>query len=580
MIKFMAKVYMRNDNENAIQISDWTLFSLGTFVGSAYYIRPENYETQLIKDDWDIDWDTCFPGKFIKLCNDFSGPKRYGTAFYLCFSDEFDETKSLWCSTWVHTAPYNISYGEKMFFHESLTPNPNPNNYIRTIYVTTRYQTHAPQDQNYCWVFSDVPRYNKAFINFNEIVNYDASNPYLSSAYCYCVYKDTNDPDWYYGWNAPLYRYVLEINPPNAIKNFSFFMDELIDLSPVQVDYDPYVDGGGSSTGGSGGGGAWDDSSDVVQPSTLNLPNTTSIVKMYLLDDTTIASFASAINAQSFTNWQSYLPMFSNPLEALITLHWLPINYPASPVIGSITIGKYDTNIVADIISNQFVEFDLGSIHVNEYWGNYLDYDGTRLQLYLPYLSCINLLPDEVMGKDLRIKYNIDMLTGVCTAIVYTYNDTIIYSGSGNMAVEIPLSAITFSNLASNFLSATTSVIVAGATMAASGGTAVGGAALASASLSGATSIMSSKPNYSKAGYVGSTAGAMSYQTPYLLISRVAQCVPQYNNEFAGYPLYVTKKIGDCTGFTQVDNIHLKNMTATDSEKAQIIELLKGGVLV
>lgn len=452
MIKFMAKVFMKSINQDAEQISDWTLFTLGTFVGSAFYIRPENYETQLLKADWDIDWDTCFPGKFIRLCNDYTGTKQYGTQFYLCFSDEFDSHKSLYCSIWQQQAPYILEYGSTWYFDSNLRPNPNPQNYSPTIYFSSVYKSHAPTDQNYCFVFSDIPFYNEAFLTFDEIVNYNKPNSYIDASKAYCVYKDPNDNDYYYGFNTPLRRDVLEINPPNAIKNFSFFMDELIDQSPVQVDYDPYVDGGGSSTGGAGGGGAWDDSSDVVQPSTLNLPNTTSIVKMYLLDDTTIASFASAINAQSFTNWQSYLPMFSNPLEALITLHWLPITYPSSPVVGSITIGKYDTSIVADIISNQFVEFDLGSIHVNEYWGNYLDYDGTRLQLYLPYLSCINLLPDEVMGKDLHIKYNIDMLTGVCTAIVYTYNDTIIYSGSGNMAVEIPLSAITFSATYSGFI--------------------------------------------------------------------------------------------------------------------------------
>lgn len=575
MIRFMAKIFFKyNTNSDPVEISDWTEFSIGDFVGSAYYIRPGNYETQLLKADYNVNWDTCFPGKFYRLCNAYSGNKTYGSTFYLCFSDSFDESKSLFQSILRLSQPYDIGLGDCYF------PTTVLSSYYH-IYVENRiYTTHTPSDDNYAYIFSDLPYYNTAFFSFDEIVEYTRTDPSLSTSYSYIIYQDPNDNDFYYGYNPCFYWPSTYIDAPNALRNFATGMATLVNQSPVQVDTDPYVDGGGSSSGGRGGGGAWDDSSDVVQPSTLNLPNTTSIVKMYLLDDSTIASFASAINAQSFTNWQSYLPMFSNPLEALITLHWLPINYPSSPVIGSITIGKYDTNITADIISNQFVEFDLGSIHVNEYWGNYLDYDGTRLQLYLPYLSCINLLPDEVMGKDLRIKYNIDMLTGVCTAIVYTYNDTIIYSGSGNMAVEIPLSAITFSNLASNLLSATTSVIVAGATMAASGGAVAGGTALASASLSGATSIMSSKPNYSKAGYVGSTAGAMSYQTPYLLISRVAQCVPQYNNEFAGYPLYVTKKIGDCTGFTQVDNIHLKNMTATDSEKTQIIELLKGGVLV
>ena len=572
----MAKVFMRNSNENAIQISDWTLFSLGTFVGSAYYIRPENYETQLLKADWDIDWNTCFPGKFIKLCNDFTGPKRYGTAFYLCFSDEFDETKCLWCSTWNQTAPYNINYGTNMFFPATLAPNPNPNHYNTTIYFTSVYQTHAPTDQNYCFVFSDIPFYNTIFLTFNEIVNYNST---ISPSKAYCVYKDPNDNDFYYGFNTPLRRDSLEINPPNSIKNFSFFMDKLIDQSPVQVDTDPYVDGGGSSSGGQGGGGAWDDSTEVVQPSTLNLPNTTDILKIYSMDQTTLASLASVLCSHSYSNWQSYLPMYTNPLDGIITLHWMPVN-TSSTVIGSITIGNFSTSVATDVITNQYVEYSLGSLTVPEYWGNYLDYDATRLQLFLPYIGSVNLNPDEVMRKDLRIKYNIDLLTGTCVAIVYTYNDTIIFTGSGNMAIELPLSSVTFANTTSAFLSASSGLASSALMMSMAASPGALPAVMASSAVSTAVSIMSAKPNYSKSGYVGSCAGAMSTQYAYLLISRPAQCVPQNNNEFSGYPLYSTVQLSTCSGFTKVDQINLSNCTATDNEKNMIVNILKEGVLI
>ena len=220
----MAKVYMRRSgNYQPEQISDWTLFTLGTFIASSFYIRPENYETQLLKADWNIDWDTCFPGKFIRLCNDYTGTKQYGTSFYLCFSDEFDESKCLFCSTWSQSAPYTLDYGTTMFFLDSLVPNPNPNHYNRSIYFTSVYKSHAPADQNYCFVFSDVPFYNEVFLTFDEIVNYNKPNSYIDPSKAYCVYKDPNDNDYYYGFNTPLRRDGLETNPPNSIKNFSFF---------------------------------------------------------------------------------------------------------------------------------------------------------------------------------------------------------------------------------------------------------------------------------------------------------------------------------------------------------------------
>ena len=570
----MAKIFFRYayDSEPLL-VSDWTEFSIGTFLGSAFYIRPETYETQLLKQDFVLDWDTCFPGKFYRICNSYITNKQYSSRFYLCFDDEFSEEKSITCLITATQQPYTINLSNGFIF-----PNNIP--FYRIYPVYTPITLHGPTDNNYAWIFDDIPYYNVAFSSFDEIIEYSRT-PNLDNSHSYTIYKDPNDNDYYYGFNPCMHWEGIVVDPPLALRNFAEHIAPLVNSSPVQADTDPYVDGGGSSTGGQGGGDACDDSTEVVQPATLNLPNTTDILKMYLLDNNALASLGSAICTHSYADWQSYLPMFSNPLEALISLHWLPVNFPGQSTLGSITIGNYATNIVTDVITNQFFEYDCGSIHISEYWGNYLDYDATRIQLYLPYISCISLSPDEVMNNDLHIKYTIDALTGACVATVYTYNKTILYTGSGNMAVELPLSAVTYSNLAQNTLSASISVAATAITMSAAEAAAPAvDAALATTSLAGASSIMSSKPNFSKAGYIGGTCGAMSYQTPYLLISRVAQCVPQNNNEYSGYPLYVTKQLSNCSGFTQVDNIHLINMQATDKEKQEIISLLNEGVII
>ena len=574
MIRFMAKVFFKyNSNSNPVEISDWTEFSIGDFVGSAYYIRPNNYETQLLKADYNVNWDTCFPGKFYRLCNAYTGNKQYGSTFYLCFSDTFDADKSLFQSVLQLSQPFIIGLNDCTFPTSIMASYGN-------IYVENRiYTTHNPSDYNYAYIFSDLPYYNTAFFSFDEIVDYTRTNPSLSTSYSYIIYKDPNDNDFYYGYNPCFYWPTTYINPPNALRNFATGMATLVNQSPVQVDTDPYVDGGGSSSGGQGGGGAWDDSTEVVQPSTLNLPNTTDILKIYSMDQTTLASLASVLCSHSYSNWQSYLPMYTNPLDGIITLHWMPVN-TTSTVIGSITIGNFSTSVATDVITNQYVEYSLGSLTVPEYWGNYLDYDATRLQLFLPYIGSVNLNPDEVMRKDLRIKYNIDLLTGTCVAIVYTYNDTIIFTGSGNMAVELPLSSITFANTTSAFLSASSGLASSALMMSMAASPGALPAVMASSAVSTAVSIMNAKPNYSKSGYVGSCAGAMSTQYAYLLISRPAQCVPQNNNEFSGYPLYSTVQLSTCSGFTKVDQINLSNCTATDNEKNMIVNILKEGVLI
>lgn len=574
MIRFMAKVFLLPGGSLTtpfVELSDWTEFSIGDFVGSAYYIRPENYETQLLKADFNVDWDTCFPGKFFRICESYTGSKPYGSQFFLCFDDTCSYEKSAVWSSYSSTPTGEIYLSTPIDFDDSLN--------WRHITPVNSVSQHGPSDKNYAWIFSDIPYYNTVFTSFDEIVDYTRTTPQLNSRYSYTIYQDPNDTNFYYGFYPCMTWSTFDINPPNTVQNFATHMAPLINASPVQVDTDPYVDGGGSSSGGQGGGGAWDDSTEVVQPSTLNLPNTTDILKIYSMDQATLSSLASVLCSHSYSNWQSYLPMYTNPLDGIITLHWMPVN-TSSTVIGSITIGNFSTSVATDVITNQYVEYSLGSLTVPEYWGNYLDYDATRLQLFLPYVGSVNLNPDEVMRKDLRIKYNIDLLTGTCVAIVYTYNDTIIFTGSGNMAVELPLSSVTFANTTSAFLSASSGLASSALMMSMAASPGALPAVMASSAVSTAVSIMNAKPNYSKSGYVGSCAGAMSTQYAYLLISRPAQCVPQNNNEFSGYPLYSTVQLSTCSGFTKVDQINLSNCTATDNEKNMIVNILKEGVLI
>ena len=47
---------------------------------------------------------------------------------------------------------------------------------------------------------------------------------------------------------------------------------------------------------------------------------------------------------------------------------------------------------------------------------------------------------------------------------------------------------------------------------------------------------------------------------------------------FKGNTSNVTVKLGDCSGFTQISDMQIKYISATDSEKTQILNLLTSGV--
>ena len=54
--------------------------------------------------------------------------------------------------------------------------------------------------------------------------------------------------------------------------------------------------------------------------------------------------------------------------------------------------------------------------------------------------------------------------------------------------------------------------------------------------------------------------------------------MPEKQNEYSGYPSFITEELSKISGFTVIDRINLKNVNITEQEKSELIEILKGGV--
>lgn len=100
--------------------------------------------------------------------------------------------------------------------------------------------------------------------------------------------------------------------------------------------------------------------------------------------------------------------------------------------------GKYNTNVSSNIVTTNFVETDCGTIRINEYNGNSLDYSGVEIDLYLPFIGNITLNPNEVYGKQLNLVYRTNPLNGDCVAILYSAGVQIACS-QGNVSFDVPI---------------------------------------------------------------------------------------------------------------------------------------------
>ena len=345
---------------------------------------------------------------------------------------------------------------------------------------------------------------------------------------------------------------------------------------------DPYDNMGNSSQ--NGGNGSFEfvfDFTPITElPERISAVSSGFVSLFQIPDTATMNSIAEFMNSP---NWiQNLSKFFSEPADAIVSLHILPVELSGTEVTRADVEGggvpftdSGGTKIQADKVNNQYYIKDLGFINVPEIWGSDLDYQPyTSAELYLPYISFVDIDVDEIMGKTLGLVYAIDLLSGDCMAFLSVDGD-LKYQFAGNCASKIPYNSnshniITEAGAIVGGLATMIAGAVAGnpGIIAAGGGSAIGG-------------LMSVvKKNYRHGSGVGGTHGFLSLQKPVLYLKRPNQNKPANYNKYKGHPSNITAYLGSLSGFTQVDSIHLENISATDEERSEITMLLKEGVLI
>lgn len=362
-------------------------------------------------------------------------------------------------------------------------------------------------------------------------------------------------------------------------------------LGEIPLPEPPYRDGGTSSTGG--GGGTFDDSSDPVDFTPLPALSAVNsgFVGLYNPSLSLLQQFAQYLWSNEL-NLDTFKKIFGNPIDLIISLTIVPVK-PAISTASQLKFGLNNTGIYMPKIDNQFVQFNFGSIDIKEYFGSALDYSPyTKISIYLPYIGLKQLNTDELMGNTVELQYNIDLFTGACVAELKVAS-AVIYSFNGNIANQIPVSSESFDSFLRAVIGAASAVGIAAATGGAgalaaggigAGATAAGTLETAAGAMSvgaaTANSVLSMKPDVMHAGNMSSNTGYMANKQPFLLFEYPIQNIPENYEKYSGYPSNITSLLGDLSGYTEVSNIHLDGIPATESELNEIESLLRGGVIL
>lgn len=360
---------------------------------------------------------------------------------------------------------------------------------------------------------------------------------------------------------------ISYVSSPNVA-----FWHMLQDTDPIR---DPYAEHGESTTGG--GGGSWSRTSEPVGiPSLphLSVANT-GFISLFA---PTFPQLRELANYMWGDLWSvdTFKKIFADPMDAILGLNIVPVDVPSAGT-SAVVVGNISTGVTMNKASSQFVAVDCGTLNVAEFYGSYLDYSPyTKVQLMLPYIGAVNLDIDDIMHKNVNVVYHVDILTGSCIAFIKCDN-SVLYQFNGNCAINIPITSENFTRAIQSVVSLAGNIAGGLASPASGGMNASRGINMA---VSSVNNIMGMKPEIRKSGNLGASVGMMGIQKPYFIFTYPRLCSPSKQNEFIGYPSYITMSLGSCSGYTKVNEIHLDGVTATESELIELENLLKSGVIL
>lgn len=328
-----------------------------------------------------------------------------------------------------------------------------------------------------------------------------------------------------------------------------------------------------------GGGGTRDnDSDEITLPGLPTItPINNNMIHCYQFDNAKLSSLGSYLWNTDFI--ENFSKVFDNPIDAIIGLYQMkyPLNVGESLVV---RIGNCESPVTAPIVTNNFSSVDCGSITLNEYFGNALDYSPyTKVSIYLPYVGVRNLDIDYVMGSSINVKYYIECITGTGVCFVYVARDkngTVLsaplYSYPCSCNIQIPITSYNMTALYGSIVSGISSV-VGGAMSGGVGGAIVGGV------IGGANSVLSAKNQVEKSGSITGASGLLGIQKPFLIIERPIDAYAKNYQSYYGLPANMEFALSKMSGFTKVSKVNVTSISkATSTEKDEIERLLKEGV--
>lgn len=258
--------------------------------------------------------------------------------------------------------------------------------------------------------------------------------------------------------------------------------------------------------------------------------------------------------------------------DGLYTVTNLKIGKYTTPLTGQEGMVPYAYAILPTYVPKVYVAQGVSILPKN---GNFLDYAPyTKIQFYLPYVGIVDVDPCDIYNHTLDIYYLYEPTTGKGKACIKS-NSGVTYSWDCMLGTSVPF---TISNMNQLMQNLALGGIKAAGIYATGGLGMIGEMYSATEVISGiAGSIRDFK--ISSTGGTGDSMGRLEPQDVYCITHGPKTRIPDDYNKNYGRPSLITVTLNKLKGFTTVPN-PLFTTTATDTEKDEIVNLLKAGVII
>ena len=391
--------------------------------------------------------------------------------------------------------------------------------------------------------------------------------------------------------------------------DFVDFQEKLgtIEITEKSDEYGQYSGEGGY------GGGSFDDSSDA-----FGLPSLPSLgvsevgfINVYNPSKGQLQGFADEL----FPNFEMPTPSTATGIEAVaenlantfevlgdfaesyvnaglinyvIDCHIVPVA-PTTNGTSNIKVGFKTFNYSPAKVTSDYVSFDCGTLEIAEYYQNFLDYEGTKAKLYLPFVGFVDIKPEWFQSGKLGVTYHFNIIDGSCIAFVIATSsksklkNTVVATFGGNCCVHMPITGVNYSSMISGVVGGAVGIASNASNMIKTNrmdkGTVMSNIEGATGIASNLADAVGAKPSIEQSNGYNAGMSFMCYRRPYLLIERpVASFSKDYPKE-PGLPLNVTKKLGTMKGFTTCTAPVVDNFHCLEEEKEMIKQALIEGTI-